>query len=63
MSSTTKVASGWVQVRFVLEQNLVDGLDNGASLCVYYREECVVDLCGGWKDSKTKKNNATCYYT
>ena len=67
MSSTTsnsnnvhgQVASGWENVRSAFEQNLVNGLDIGASLCVYYRGECVVDLCGGWKDLQTKKKSYT----
>jgi CubicO group peptidase (beta-lactamase class C family) len=47
-------AYGWESVRSVFEQNLIDELDIGASLCIYYRGECVVDLCGGWKDPQTK---------
>jgi CubicO group peptidase (beta-lactamase class C family) len=49
------VAQGWEAVRSVFEQNLIDELDIGASLCVYYQGECVVNLCGGWKDRQTKK--------
>ena len=53
------VASGWESVRTVFEQNLTDGLDVGASLCVYHQGECVVNLAGGWKDVKTKKEPYT----
>jgi CubicO group peptidase (beta-lactamase class C family) len=49
------VAQGWENVRSVFEKNLADGLDIGASLSIYYREECVVDLSGGWRDPQTKK--------
>jgi CubicO group peptidase (beta-lactamase class C family) len=48
------VAAGWEGVRSVFEQNLIDGLDIGASLCVYQRGQCVVDLFGGWKDPQTR---------
>jgi hypothetical protein len=50
------VAHGWESVRSIFEKNLIDGLDIGASVCIYYRGKCVVDLCGGWKDVETKKN-------
>lgn len=53
------VATGWESVRTVFEQNLIDGLDLGASLCIYYRGECVVNLTGGWKDVKSKKEPYT----
>jgi CubicO group peptidase (beta-lactamase class C family) len=53
------VAPSWESVRSVFEQNLVEGLDIGASLCVYHRGECVVDLFGGWKDPQTKKEPYT----
>ncbi|UJR38148.1 hypothetical protein I4U23_030826 [Adineta vaga] len=49
------VASGWENVRTVFEQNFIDGLDVGASVCVYHRGECVVDLYGGWKDIENKE--------
>ncbi|CAF1368403.1 unnamed protein product [Adineta steineri] len=49
------VAPTWENVRAVFEQNIIDGLDLGASLCVYHQGQCVVDLSGGWKDvEKTK---------
>ncbi|CAF1264376.1 unnamed protein product [Adineta steineri] len=49
------VAPAWENVRAVFEQNIIDELDLGASLCVYHRGQCVVDLSGGWKDvEKTK---------
>jgi CubicO group peptidase (beta-lactamase class C family) len=53
------VAPNWESIRSVFEQNLVDELDIGASLCVYYQGECVVDLSGGWKDPQTKKEPYT----
>ena len=51
------VAHGWETVQRAFEQNLTDGLDIGASLCVYYRGRCVVDLAGGWKDAE-RRNEA-----
>ncbi|CAF3721154.1 unnamed protein product, partial [Rotaria sordida] len=36
-----------------------DGLDIGASLYIYYREECVVYLYSDWKDTQTKKQSYT----
>jgi len=65
MSSTANknthgyVAPSWENVRSVFEQNFVDELDIGASLCVYHRGECVVDLYGGWRDPQTKKEPYT----
>lgn len=53
------VAPNWEKVRTAFEQNIIDGLDIGASLCIYYRGECVVDLYGGWKDIQTKKEPYT----
>ncbi|CAF3438047.1 unnamed protein product [Rotaria sp. Silwood1] len=53
------VASGWDSVRSVFEQNLVEGLDIGASLCVYHQGQCVVDLYGGWKDLQRNKEPYT----
>ena len=53
------VASGWDSVRTVFEQNIIDGHDIGASLCIYHRGECVVNLTGGWKDAKSKKEPYT----
>ncbi|CAF4034916.1 unnamed protein product [Rotaria sp. Silwood1] len=53
------VAPGWESVRTKFEQNLTDGHDIGASLCVYHLGECVVNLIGGWKDAKTKKEPYT----
>ncbi len=46
------IAPGWESVRSVFEQNIIDGLDIGASCCVYHQGRCVVDLSGGWKDSE-----------
>jgi CubicO group peptidase (beta-lactamase class C family) len=53
------VAQGWENVGSIFEQNFIDELDIGASLCIYHRGECVVDLCGGWKDPQTKKEPYT----
>ncbi len=54
MSTTTNisgyVAPNWEDVRRAFEENLIDGLDIGASLSIYYCGKCVVDLYGGWKD-------------
>jgi CubicO group peptidase (beta-lactamase class C family) len=49
------VASGWESVRAAFEQNLADGSDIGASVCIYHQGKCVVDLSGGWKDVEKKK--------
>jgi len=53
------VALGWENVHSIFEQNFTDGLDIGASLCVYHRGECVVDLYGGWKDLQMNKEPYT----
>jgi CubicO group peptidase (beta-lactamase class C family) len=53
------VAHGWESVQSIFEKNLIDGLDIGAGVCIYYRGQCVVDLCGGWKDVETKKEPYT----
>ena len=52
------VAHGWQTVRRAFEQNLTDGLDIGAGLCVYYRGRCVVDLTGGWKHADRRNGAA-----
>ncbi|CAF4906094.1 unnamed protein product [Rotaria sp. Silwood1] len=54
-----QVAPGWEKVRTKFEQNLTDGSDAGASLCIYHLGECVVNLTGGWKDAETKKEPYT----
>jgi hypothetical protein len=53
------VAPNWENVRTAFEENLIDGLDIGASLSIYYRGECVVDLYGGWKDIERKNDYDT----
>ncbi len=53
------VASGWENVCSVFEQNLIEGLDLGASLCIYHRGQCVVDLSGGWKDPERNEKPYT----
>lgn len=53
------VESGWESVKTVFEQNFIDGLDIGAGLCVYYRGKCVINLTGGWQETKTKKEPYT----
>lgn len=53
------VVPGWEDVRVVFEQNIANGLDIGASLCVYHRGACVVDLVGGWKDAPMGKEAYT----
>lgn len=40
-------AASWESVRRLFCQNFIDQLDVGASLCVYHRGQCVVDLAGG----------------
>src|SRR5688572_30242476 len=41
------VATGWEGVADVLAANLESGADIGASVAVYHRGECVVDVAGG----------------
>ncbi len=53
------VAPQWEKVRTAFEQNLADGLDIGASLSIYHRGKCVVDLYGGWKDLQRNKEPYT----
>lgn len=53
------VAPGWENVREKFEKNLNDGHDIGASLCIFHQGKCVVNLSGGWKDAKTKKEPYT----
>ncbi|CAF1937797.1 unnamed protein product [Rotaria magnacalcarata] len=53
------VAPGWENVRCVFEQNIVEGLDTGASVCVYHQGQCVVNLYGGWKDVERNKEPYT----
>ena len=53
------VKIGWETISSVFEQNLIDGLDIGASLCIYHCGECVVNLSGGWKDHQTKNEPYT----
>jgi CubicO group peptidase (beta-lactamase class C family) len=53
------VAPNWESVRSAFEQNIIDGLDIGASLSIYHRGECVVELYGGWKDRQTRKEPYT----
>ncbi|CAF1433885.1 unnamed protein product [Adineta ricciae] len=53
------VAPGWEIVRTVFEQNFIDGLDIGASVCVYHRGQCVIDLSGGWKDVQHREEPYT----
>ena len=42
----------WECIRQLFLQNFAEQLDVGATLCVYHRNECVVDLTGGWLDSE-----------
>lgn len=53
------VVPGWEDVRVVFEQNIANGSDIGASLCVYHRGACVVNLVGGWKDASMGKEAYT----
>ncbi|CAF1270939.1 unnamed protein product [Adineta steineri] len=53
------VAENWTSIRDAFEQNFIDGLDIGASLSIYHRGKCVVDLYGGWKDLERKKQPYT----
>ncbi|CAF1376669.1 unnamed protein product [Adineta steineri] len=41
-------AQSWKLIRDLFHQNFIENLDIGASLCIFYRGECVVDLVGGW---------------
>ncbi|CAF4654897.1 unnamed protein product [Rotaria sp. Silwood1] len=41
-------ATSWEVIRRLFRQNFIDHLDIGATLCIYYQGECVIDLAGGW---------------
>jgi len=47
------VAPGFEEMRDVFVENFTDRKELGASCCVYYRGEKVVDLWGGYRDAKT----------
>ena len=53
------VAPNWENVCKAFEQNFIDELDLGASLCIYFRGKCVVDLYGGWRDLQRKNEPYT----
>ena len=44
-------APGFERMRTVFTRNFIDGKETGAALCVYYRNEKVVDLWGGYRDN------------
>jgi CubicO group peptidase (beta-lactamase class C family) len=46
------VAPGWERVYDAFAHNIESGDDIGASCAVYYSNELVVDLVGGWRDRK-----------
>ena len=57
MSEKDQIVSGtcvasWAKIRDLFRQNFVENLDIGATLCIYYQGQCVVDLAGGWFDSE-----------
>ncbi len=52
MSEKDQIVSGtcvasWEKIRDLFRQNFVENLDIGATLCIYYQGQCVVDLAGG----------------
>ena len=49
------VAPGFEEVREEFIRNFTSRNEIGASCCIYYKGEKVVDLWGGYKDKKTKE--------
>jgi CubicO group peptidase (beta-lactamase class C family) len=52
MSEKEQIVSGycvvsWEIIRHLFCQNFLEDLDIGATLCIYYQGQCVVDLAGG----------------
>ena len=43
-------AVSWELIRHLFHQNFIDHLEIGATLCIYYQGQSVVDLAGGWFD-------------
>ena len=57
MSEKDQVVSGtcvasWEKIRDLFRLNFVENLDIGATLCIYYQGQCVVDLAGGWFENE-----------
>ena len=40
-------AQGWERVRAVFSRNISSRLEVGASVCIYHRGRCVINLAGG----------------
>ncbi|UJR20123.1 hypothetical protein I4U23_023255 [Adineta vaga] len=51
--------TSWECIRQIFRQNFIEQLDVGATLCIYYKGQCVVDLAGGWFDNETHKKPYT----
>ena len=51
--------SSWECIRPLFRQNFIDQLDIGATLCIYYQGQCVVDLAGGWLDLENRTKQYT----
>jgi CubicO group peptidase (beta-lactamase class C family) len=47
-------AVSWENIRHLFCQNFLENLDIGATLCIYYQGQCVVDLAGGWFDIENR---------
>ncbi|CAF1369870.1 unnamed protein product [Adineta steineri] len=52
-------AKSWKLIRDLFHQNFIENLDIGASLCIFYRGECVVDLVDGWFDLENDRRPYT----
>ncbi|CAF4281064.1 unnamed protein product, partial [Adineta steineri] len=52
-------AKSWKLIRDLFHENFIENLDIGASLCIFYRGECVVDLVGGWFDLENDRRPYT----
>ena len=44
-------SASWELIRNLFQQNFIDHLDIGATVCIYHQGQCVVDLVGGWFDN------------
>lgn len=49
------VKEGFENVKIAFEENFEKRKEVGASCCVYYRGEKVVDLWGGYRDKRRKQ--------
>ncbi|CAF1127205.1 unnamed protein product [Adineta steineri] len=52
-------ATSWELIHHLFQQNFIDHLDIGATLCIYYQGQCVVNLAGGWFDLEDRTKQYT----